>query len=198
MDETEAAKRSESGAENITDTIKRTNRRRLEYIISVIVAISAIVTAIISFNLFRKTPDNASENSDYIINKMISPIRVDLDKLHKDMEDLKQTVHSMTSLSNEEKSAINIMDTDRKVSELTKKIDIIERAVVDNPERAMSLPMLRRDIDGLRTDLLGDIGTAREEISRIYDLSMWFLGLMGTMALGVLGMAVANLTRAKS
>ena len=85
----------------------------------------------------------------------------------------------------------------RGVEERLRIVDVIEAAVTESPERAMSIPMLRKDIDLLQEDVSGDVSGIRLEIARIYDLGKWFLGLVATMAVGVLGLAVGNLLKGK-
>jgi hypothetical protein len=41
----------------------------------------------------------------------------------------------------------------------------------------------------------GDIEAVRGEVSRLFGLTQWFIGLMFTIALGVLGLALNNLRR---
>jgi hypothetical protein len=41
----------------------------------------------------------------------------------------------------------------------------------------------------------GDIDAVRGEVGRLFGLTQWFIGLMFTIALGVLGLALNNLRR---
>lgn len=57
----------------------------------------------------------------------------------------------------------------------------------------MGLSRLRHRSKVMKGDLVG----TRREIERVYDLSKWFIGLMATMAVGILGLAVGNLVKTK-
>ena len=70
---------------------------------------------------------------------------------------------------------------------LKRDVDIIKNAVTENPERAMSLPLIRRDIVSIEKDLRDFKIISSENINRIYDQNKWFLGLVASMAIGVLG-----------
>ncbi len=94
--------------------------------------------------------------------------------------------------------ALRFQQVGRRLDELSSQkriIEVIETAVTDNPERAMSIPMLRKDVDRIRTDVVEGMGSVRAEIDRIYDLGKWFLGLIATMAIGVMGLAIGNLLK---
>lgn len=88
---------------------------------------------------------------------------------------------------------------DRALRRLQSRIDAIdgrltalESAVNSNPERALALPMLRRDIDDLNRQFT-ERGSAHErQIDRIYDQNKWFIGLMFTMAVGVGSLAISQ------
>ncbi|MDJ0822429.1 MAG: hypothetical protein QNJ09_11575 [Paracoccaceae bacterium] len=89
---------------------------------------------------------------------------------------------------------------DGRIDEAIEKlriVDTIATAIQESPERAMSIPILRRDVDAISEEVSEDLLSIRGEIDRIYDLGKWFLGLIGTMAIGVLGLAVGNLLKGR-
>ena len=65
--------------------------------------------------------------------------------------------------------------------------------IVDNPETAMSVPMLRKDVSALRQELKSLRDDLTSEVDRIYSLGQWVIGLFVTMALAILSLAVKNL-----
>lgn len=78
-----------------------------------------------------------------------------------------------------------------------KSQDALNEAILENPSKALSVPMIRRDLDTLDKNYREGIQRVREEVERMYDLNKWFIGLMFTMALGVLGLAIGNFIQAK-
>ncbi len=72
------------------------------------------------------------------------------------------------------------------------RISIIEQAILDNPARALQLTLLSQEMDNLKSRYESDLEGTRREIERIYDLNKWFIGLMFTMAIGLLSLAVSN------
>ncbi len=96
--------------------------------------------------------------------------------------------------------AIRFENLDSRLDELAKQLEIvevIEQAINDSPERAMSIPILRKELDLLKSDVVEAVDALRAEIDRIYDLGKWFLGLMATMAIAVMGLVIGNLIKRK-
>jgi len=52
-------------------------------------------------------------------------------------------------------------------------------------------------MENLRLSYKSDLIATKEEISRVYDLNKWFIGLMFTMTVGLLGLAISNFLRDK-
>jgi hypothetical protein len=73
----------------------------------------------------------------------------------------------------------------------------LEKAILDDPEKALSIPILRNDIAATKTAYGSEMNALRGEIARIYDLNKWFVGLMFSMALGIIGLAITNVFKTK-
>jgi len=84
-----------------------------------------------------------------------------------------------------------------KLESLDSNIKAIQAALGSNLERSLSVPLFRKDLDQLKSQINERTTAASKEIDRIYDQNKWFLGLMGTMALGLLGLAVSNFLQAR-
>ncbi|MDJ0858812.1 MAG: hypothetical protein QNJ03_07025 [Dinoroseobacter sp.] len=66
--------------------------------------------------------------------------------------------------------AARLQDVDRRLDEAFAQlaiVDTIATAIQESPERAMSIPILRRDLDTLGEDVAADIQTIRAEVDRI-------------------------------
>jgi len=69
---------------------------------------------------------------------------------------------------------------------------VIELAILDNPAKALELTLLTKDMENLQRNYEADLKSTREEIDRVFDQNKWFLGLMSTMAIGLISLAVGN------
>jgi hypothetical protein len=79
------------------------------------------------------------------------------------------------------------------VNDISQRLQIIERGLLESPEKSLSLPLLRADIGRLEESISAHARATADDIDRVYGQNQWFLGLMGTMAIAVFGMALTNL-----
>lgn len=126
------------------------------------------------------TPIAVTPNPD--VNSRIANLENEVKSLRQEINGLKQnTPSSNTSNANT-----------ASLQELDGRISVIEQAVLDNPSRALQLPMLSQEMDNMKASYEKDLQTTRQEVDRLYDLNKWFIGLMFTMALGIVSMSISN------
>ena len=80
---------------------------------------------------------------------------------------------------------------------ISKRLDDLDAAIMNNPDKALSVPLLRRDLDTLKIEYQKDIDSSGKQIDRIYDQNKWFIGLMFSMAIGLIGLAISNFIQAR-
>jgi len=80
---------------------------------------------------------------------------------------------------------------------LDKRIQGIETAILDNPSKAITIPLLRQELETVKVDAQKEADSQTKQIDRIYDQNKWFIGLMFTMAIGLIGLAVSNFIQAR-
>jgi hypothetical protein len=82
-------------------------------------------------------------------------------------------------------------------SKLDSRLSALENALMASPEKAVAVPMLKQEIDGLQDRTHSDLDAIRGEIGRLFTLTQWFIGLMFTIALGMFGLSF-NLRKASA
>lgn len=70
------------------------------------------------------------------------------------------------------KSTVNVID---------ERLKVLERSISDNPEKALSIPMLRKDQENMAKSIDSNKLAVSEELTRIYDQQKWILGGIGTV-----------------
>lgn len=103
---------------------------------------------------------------------------------------LEERVDVLSQIPDEAKVASKLSEIERRSQELDIRMESLEVAILQDPSKALAIPLLRKEIDHLQETQEADVQAMREEIARIYDLSKWFVGLMFTMALSVAGLAI--------
>jgi hypothetical protein len=108
-----------------------------------------------------------------------------------------QQLDTQASLPNVNRN-VELQTIAASTTALGSRLDRLENAVRDDPAKALELPLIRRDIDALKEHRTQDVDALRQELARVYDLNKWFIGLMATMAIGMLTLAISNFLRRPS
>jgi hypothetical protein len=97
----------------------------------------------------------------------------------------------------ENPDAMKAVGTDALLQKTSKDIEAIQSALGPDLERTLSIPLLRKDLEEIQARLNERAASTSTEIDRIYDQNKWFLGLMATMAIAVIGLAVSNVLQSR-
>lgn len=101
-------------------------------------------------------------------------------KLENKLDEINQNMSSKNS------SDVNLPHTTKDVQSMKIEFAELKKLVVENPEKTLSLPLIKKDIQQLQQE----IKTLRDEINRVFDLSKWFIGTLIAMAIGLLGIVM--------
>jgi hypothetical protein len=78
---------------------------------------------------------------------------------------------------------------------LNNRLNSLSTAILASPERAIAIPLLRRDIDGISKRIEEHRIQGKSEIDRLYEQQKWMLTGIGTVLLGVAGGAISLIMR---
>jgi len=141
-----------------------------------------------SYSLFSilSTAEIRASTSD-INRNTIDGINVSIKQLHSDIEVLRTNIAAQQQPPPEAVLASQQAILTTTVQSFDKRLRAIESAIIENPEKAIALPLLRKDINDIsrRSDELRTIGKA--EIDRLYAQQTWMLGGIGTILFTIAG-----------
>ena len=83
------------------------------------------------------------------------------------------------------------------VSQLSDRMQKIENWVVLEPEQAVAIPLLKKDIQELARTVDRNQNSADREIGRIYSNAQWFIATLLAVIVGIAAPFVGNLMRAR-
>jgi hypothetical protein len=132
--------------------------------------------------------------SDAQVTKTVEELKVEVGDLQKQ---LKVTEESLTSATSQKPTNIEISLLNSRVSNIENQIKALADALGQTPDKALSVPLLRKDLENLKESNHRDLEVVESEVNRVYDQNKWFIGLMATIALSLLGVAVSNLIQAR-
>lgn len=89
----------------------------------------------------------------------------------------------------------NLVALEKRIAAVEAQENRMSAVVLATPEKALTLPMMRRDIDDLKANSALAADQLRRDIDRVYDLNKWIIGGLGA---GVLSLAVSQFIRRKA
>jgi hypothetical protein len=95
---------------------------------------------------------------------------------------------SHTNLSSDRTAAV-IAELSGQISNVTSRINSLEDAISASPEKALAIPMMRKDIETIQQNQTEYKTAIEGEIGRLYEFNKWFFGLIALMALSNAGLA---------
>lgn len=179
-----------------------TNRKRSksEWIIAAASSIAALIAGVATFfvgstRLFHTPSTVGSTDIEFV--QRIETLRKALAEQASLVEHVSSRVNAIAQPPPESQLAIQMATMRADVESLDKRLKAIEQAVVDSPGKALSVPLLRQELEAAKASSQRDLEAQAKQIDRIYDQNKWFIGLMFTMAVGLIGLAVSNFLQAR-
>lgn len=133
----------------------------------------------------------------YIIETKFEGQTASIKSIKKELENINSGLKSISNLPEGAEWKTEASKISQNVSFVSERIKALEEALTTDPAKALAVPILRKDLDNIEKSLRSELAQTRTEIERMYDQNKWFIGLIFTIALSVLGMAVSSFTNRK-
>ena len=85
--------------------------------------------------------------------------------------------------------------SEEHIIELEKKIDVLNNIILDNPEKSLTIPLMRKDIDNIQKGNDLQIELIKDKVDTVIDLNKWILGLIFSLLVTIV---LSNLSKVKS
>src|SRR5205814_8581814 len=95
------------------------------------------------------------------------------------------------------KVSADLGELKQTTEQISQRLKALEDAILVSPDKALSIPLLRKDLDNQHNMVSSDSAAIHQEIARLYDFNKWFFGLIATMALSTLGFVISNFFKKK-
>lgn len=125
---------------------------------------------------------------------------LDLEKFRAKLEGIEGVVKELPSKTREMleggaelRGNVDYVLLDKRISELSNRLGALEAAISESPEKALSIPMLRKDQKSLSKELDASRSAFKSEMDRLNDQFRWILSGIATALVLMLGGALAML-----
>jgi hypothetical protein len=128
------------------------------------------------------------------ITQLIAVQETKLQHILSKLKELEQHISSLSNIPKEDALYIELQKVSNSVGDLNSREAKIESVILENPAKALEMPLLRRDLDNVKESQQAALVNLKDSVDRIYDLNKW---LLGAMAVSIVTLAAGNLLKPK-
>lgn len=118
-----------------------------------------------------------------------------LGQMQVDVASLRKAQAAIAQLPPDSKTGVQLNALNSRLDTLDQRLDRLEQAIQSTPERALTMPLMRRDIDNMRESNAQNVASIKASVDQVYDLTKW---LLGALAVGVFSLVMSNYLQRKS
>ena len=127
----------------------------------------------------------------------LNEFKLEMARLDVRVQELQEQLKAVVEAGPPNNPSAKLAEIGATVEAVDNRLKALEAAIVESPSKALTIPLLRKDLDALRESQTQAVAGANDAIGRVYDLNKWFIGLMLTIAVSVLGLAISNILQAR-
>jgi hypothetical protein len=169
--------------------------QRLASITSTAFALLGTVLAVIATVYWDKSiypPIPSWSDAETI--KTVAELKIEVGDLRKQIKVMET---SLTSTKSQKPTDIEVSLLSSRIGNIENQIKALADALGQTPDKALSVPLLRKDLENLKETNHRDLEVVEAEVNRVYDQNKWFIGIMATIALSLFGVAISNIVQAR-
>jgi hypothetical protein len=162
--------------------------------LSIIIAITAgVILSAISIGDFYLSKTNPTEiicDTTEAFNR--------ISELEKSYSQLSTKLNSFFIINNDSLKQnnfenIELAELKSQVTELNASVKNLEKVILDNPEKAISIPLLKQQLENQKDQNEKEFKYTKDEIARVYDMNKWIIGLVFGMLVSIIVLNISNL-----
>ena len=133
--------------------------------------------------IIEKELQQTKEELERISAQALAPNGVRSAELVKQLASMRATV---------EKGDDRMGTLEKQTSAVDQRMAKLEAVILAEPQKALELPLLKRDLQAFQQQFDHDLNGVKAENERVYDLMKWLVGLMALVSLSLVGAAISN------
>lgn len=161
-------------------------------------AVSIVAALIFTATTFIEFVDTRSQLKEFTRAALdplsFAPDRVDeFEKLKNAVASISKTIGTIQGDDGSSPQPVQLASLESKIDALGARLNILESSISNSPERALAVPMLRKDHDALAKQVNDSAVALKLEYDRLWGILMLILTVAGTAVLGVGGWVFKSL-----
>lgn len=165
---------------------------RILSMVSVSIAFGTVGFAV--FGFYRAGVERLGADNSRSMAEINLQITKKIVALEDEISHTNDSLKEFTKIPEENKVAVKLQQIEKSITEIQSREANLEKAILANPQKALEIPLLQRDIENLRTTQQSNIQTIKDGVDRIYDLAKW---LLGAMAVSIITLGIGNFLKEK-
>jgi septal ring factor EnvC (AmiA/AmiB activator) len=160
--------------------MKKSTTRKLDFekiwqIGSLILAFASLVFAIYSLAFDTKSFTgifpNGGMDSNTASKAQVESINAEITDIKQEQENLNHKIDTLSQVTNETVLSSQLADVKNSVESIDTRLSSIENLIIQNPQKALEIPLLRKDLDNLTTTNEIQMTALRQDVERSYNFS---------------------------
>ncbi|MEO0037112.1 MAG: hypothetical protein RIQ59_323 [Bacteroidota bacterium] len=107
----------------------------------------------------------------------------------------KQIIELENKLKIKDTNEIILSPSEERIKVLESKIQTLNKIIIDNPEKSLTIPLLNKDIENIKKENDLQIELIKDKVETVVDLNKWILGLIFSLLITIV---ISNLAKNKS
>jgi hypothetical protein len=133
--------------------------------------------------------ENKNDGSVLVTKTEIDSIILELDLLKQEQQILREQIASLSEPTSDVALSSNVSKLEKSTKAIDERLEIIEDLIIQDPQKALEIPLIRKDIEHITESVNVKIDIINREIERFYNIVVVsFL----TLAIGVLTPGIVN------
>jgi hypothetical protein len=126
--------------------------------------------------------------------KDLDELHLQITRLDADVTSVQGQLKALSNVPEDSKVAIQLKAIDTTLADLKTRHGKLEDVILNNPIKAIEVPLLRKDLDNLKDSQQQNLLALKQGVDQVYDLNKW---LLGAMAVSILTLAISNFLKGK-
>lgn len=145
----------------------------------------ALIVSSVSFVVTLTEFFDSKKQSSYLEVLFNAPARLEsvgqgeVEKIYTKLSNLKEEVASMKGAAINVPVSVDVSRIEENVAGIAKRLALLESAISNNPEKALAVPMLRKDHEALVKQFNDSIVASKLDYDRLWSMLMLLLTTLG-------------------